>query len=431
MIYDKEKIQKQLKKFKDLISSITTEQNQERLERFTLNISKISHAKEKMEKFSKLLELLSKFKLSFDKQIKNIDEALSPIDISNNSRELQSGMKGVNDEFRRLQNDNEKIRKNFEEVYSGDLTGLLENAEAYRNSIEKLNARLESISIKEVELKEACNDLEKIPKIILKELERIKNAIDQRWKKINEGHETWTKAQSELMKKILSDRNIKLEGQIIFDAANFLQQLKGQLNLRSFRATAEQTQDERIVAEFKVHDAGSYLEFMKQRLYEIQFEPFVSGDLAKVFHNLSSRSKYLRVEPVITYDGRPLENLSVGQKGTVYLCLKLATQSFVQPLIFDQPEDDLDNEFIIEELVEIFKSIKRYRQVILVTHNANLVVNADSEQVIVSSNDGGVIKYESGSLENGTINKHVRRVLEGGDNAFKKREQRYNLTPSC
>lgn len=110
-----------------------------------------------------------------------------------------------------------------------------------------------------------------------------------------------------------------------------------------------------------------------------------------------------------------------------YLCLKLATQAFTQPLIFDQPEDDLDNEFIIEELVEIFRGIKQFRQVILVTHNANLVVNADAEQVVVAENANGVMKYTSGSLEAEITNRAVRRILEGGDEAFLKRELRYNL----
>jgi predicted ATPase len=96
-------------------------------------------------------------------------------------------------------------------------------------------------------------------------------------------------------------------------------------------------------------------------------------------------------------------------------------------LIFDQPEDDLDNEFIIDELVEIFRSIKKFRQVILVTHNANLVVNADAEQVVVAENTNGVLKYTSGSLEAEVTNKAVRRILEGGDEAFLKRELRYNL----
>jgi DNA repair exonuclease SbcCD ATPase subunit len=229
------------------------------------------------------------------------------------------------------------------------------------------------------------------------------------------------------MKRILADRQITLEGRIISDQTLFLTQLKEVLNLRSFRASAGRSSEDKILEMFPISDSTSFLKFMQEQLHIIEDEGFVSGDLSSLFYDVAQRSAFLRVEPVISYGGRPLERLSVGQKGTVYLCLKLATQAFTQPLIFDQPEDDLDNEFIIEELVEIFRGIKQFRQVILVTHNANLVVNADAEQVVVAENANGVLKYISGSLEAEVTNKAVRRILEGGDEAFLKRELRYNL----
>jgi predicted ATPase len=114
-------------------------------------------------------------------------------------------------------------------------------------------------------------------------------------------------------------------------------------------------------------------------------------------------------------------------KGTMYLCLKLATDPFMKPFIFDQPEDDLDNNFIVNELVPIFKKIKKYRQVIIVTHNANLVVNADAEQVIVAENENESINYITGSLENINIRNKVCEILEGGIDAFRKRERKYNI----
>lgn len=225
----------------------------------------------------------------------------------------------------------------------------------------------------------------------------------------------------------MADRQITLTGSIIFDVAVFIAQLKDVLSLRSFRATNVLTIDDRVRQAFPIADTDAFLKFMKTELHAIELEDFVSGDLAGLFYDVAKRSKFLRVDPVISYSGRPLDRLSVGQKGTVYLCLKLATQPFTQPLIFDQPEDDLDNEFIIEELVDIFRGIKQFRQVILVSHNANLVVNADADQVIVAQNVSGVLHYESGSLEDPATNRAVRRILEGGDAAFLKRELRYNL----
>lgn len=266
-----------------------------------------------------------------------------------------------------------------------------------------------------------------LPDLIAAELDRQKVAIDGRWQAVQQGQPDWTNEQRDLMKRILADRQIALAGRVIFDSPVLMAQLKGVLNLRSFRATSELTIDDRIRQTFPIADADTFLKFMGTELHSIEGEDFVSGDLAGLFYDVTKRSKFLRVEPVISYGGRPFDRLSVGQKGTVYLCLKLATQVFTQPLIFDQPEDDLDNEFIIEELVDIFRGIKQFRQVILVSHNANLVVNTDADQVIVAQNDAGVLRYSSGSLEDPTINQSVRRILEGGDAAFLKRELRYNL----
>ncbi len=111
------------------------------------------------------------------------------------------------------------------------------------------------------------------------------------------------------------------------------------------------------------------------------------------------KNKYVQVIPKITVEGKNLNELSAGQKGTFYLCLKLATQLFSGPIIFDQPEDDLDNDFITNQLIDLFKDIKKYRQVIIVSHNANLVVNADSEQVIIANNNQENLSYSSGSLK--------------------------------
>ncbi|EAU9218929.1 DNA repair protein, partial [Salmonella enterica] len=133
------------------------------------------------------------------------------------------------------------------------------------------------------------------------------------------------------------------------------------------------------------------------------------------------------------YKGKTVDQLSVGQRGTFYVSLKLATDPFGSPFVFDQPEDDLDNSFIMKQLVPLFKKIKKYRQVIIVTHNANLVINSDSEQVIVANYDGDVISYEVGAIEDGNIRMqqgirhHICSILEGGHIAFSVREKKYGI----
>jgi predicted ATPase len=98
------------------------------------------------------------------------------------------------------------------------------------------------------------------------------------------------------------------------------------------------------------------------------------------------------------------------------------------PIIIDQPEDHLDNDFIYSDLVATIRGAKEKRQVIIVTHDANLVVNGDSEQVIVAKYQNGQIDHQiNGSLENPDIRLRVAKILEGGDEAFKKREQKYQF----
>lgn len=156
---------------------------------------------------------------------------------------------------------------------------------------------------------------------------------------------------------------------------------------------------------------------------------------------------YYDVEYGINYEGTDLDKLSPGKKGVVLLLIYLTIDKDYRPLIIDQPEENLDNRSVYTTLVEYFKKAKRNRQVIIVTHNANLVVNGDAEQVIVANfekdcvTQRAKIKYQAGSLENSEpvnvavknvldgqgIRQHVCELLEGGEMAFAKREEKYGF----
>ena len=99
-----------------------------------------------------------------------------------------------------------------------------------------------------------------------------------------------------------------------------------------------------------------------------------------------------------------------------------------EPLIIDQPEGNLNNQSIYKNLVPVFNDAKKRRQIIIVTHNPNLAVVCDAEQIIHSSldlNDGNRVTYESGSLENPKFNKLSVDVLEGTPPAFDARKTTY------
>lgn len=138
--------------------------------------------------------------------------------------------------------------------------------------------------------------------------------------------------------------------------------------------------------------------------------------------------EYVSVSVNITHKfGDTLKELSImstGELATVLLKLILVTQGLdKQIILLDQPEDHLDNEFIANDLVELIRELKKKRQIIMVTHNANLVVMTDSEQIIVAN---GIDKeYLSGGIEQSEIKDSIVRILEGGAEAFKKRYNRY------
>jgi len=134
---------------------------------------------------------------------------------------------------------------------------------------------------------------------------------------------------------------------------------------------------------------------------------------------------YCRMDSEIIFDNKNLEKLSIGQKGTILLKLLLAEGDC--PLIVDQPEENLDNRFVYGSLVDAFKKAKKNRQIIIATHNANLVVNADAEQIIVADYKEGKIKYKSGSIENPDIKGEIIELLEGSKEAFEKREDKYGF----
>jgi predicted metal-dependent phosphoesterase TrpH len=122
----------------------------------------------------------------------------------------------------------------------------------------------------------------------------------------------------------------------------------------------------------------------------------------------------------------PILQLSDGQRHTILLTIAMLAESNV-PLVIDQPEDDLDNAFIFSSIVTTLRQIKERRQVILVTHNANIAVLGDSELILPMhrENDSGKVK-ERGSIDADATKLCVVRILEGGPDAFLRRKEMYN-----
>lgn len=158
---------------------------------------------------------------------------------------------------------------------------------------------------------------------------------------------------------------------------------------------------------------------------------------------------WFSLEPVMEYDGDKIEQMSDGKKAFVLLKLLVNIDNSKYPILIDQPEDSLDNRSIYKELTSYLKEKKKQRQIIIVTHNANLVVGADAENIIIANqhgvsneNENNIqFDYINGALEESKafdkkekielkkrgIKEHVCEILEGGIDAFKKREQKYSI----
>jgi len=426
-INNKENLLLEAKRYEELLNSITNKDNKEKLEKYTENIKIIRNTELKVQKLSKLSNQLSLFENDINKTITEIDENISSVDFKKQYEEIANLKEISEKEIDGVNAENEEIKNDFSGIYKGDLSSLLDRADEYKSNIEEIRNSLAILSKKELQLKEKKDEKDKIADEILNELKNQESIINNAWSNLLSKNTGWTEEQKSLMQSILSDREIEIKGKIFFDEKIFYNGLKDHINGTYWRNKNKSGELEKY---FKINNFENLCEFIKTKLdQEIKSNPdlFYRNTFENYFYELSERNKYLFVQPEITYKGKILEKISIGQRGTVYLCLKLATNPFSTPIIYDQPEDDLDNQFIINELVGIFKAIKIYRQVIIVTHNANLVVNSDSEQIIVAHNIDEVLSYTGGALENPTIIDSVCKILEGGRIAFEQKKNKYKI----
>lgn len=154
----------------------------------------------------------------------------------------------------------------------------------------------------------------------------------------------------------------------------------------------------------------------------------------------------------IKMDNDSIDVMSPGKKALELLKLLIDLTQSQCPILIDQPEDDLDNRSIFEDLIPFIKKKKKDRQIIIATHNANVVLGADAEEVIVANQQGNNVpnkkyrfEYRTGSIENdqpvynadgsmdlGILNsqgiqQHICDILEGGERAFELRKNKYHI----
>ncbi|HTA74247.1 MAG TPA: hypothetical protein VK733_08255, partial [Gemmatimonadaceae bacterium] len=190
-----------------------------------------------------------------------------------------------------------------------------------------------------------------------------------------------------------------------------------------------------MVSEAEIESADGAIAFAHALLMMLADNHAVDPAILKQNHSVAELYDlifgltYLRPSYVLALNDQPLSRLSPGERGILLLVFYLCVDRGDEPLIIDQPEGNLNNQSIVENLVPVFKKAKARRQIIIVTHNPNIAVVCDAEQIIHCTMDiaaGFRLSYESGALENPKFNRLTLDLLEGTAPAFQSRRETYS-----
>ncbi|WP_122088733.1 TrlF family AAA-like ATPase [Halalkalicoccus subterraneus] len=263
-----------------------------------------------------------------------------------------------------------------------------------------------------------------------KELEKAKTQKDELFGDLAEARRALTEARQDGISALngeLNDVRVSLESQAnrieYIDWINHV--LEGSGVYTRHKEAIAKTFEPRTLAEIVRTDDID-------RLTEVADCPPTSAENFITHDDLNERLTELellevRDEPIFELnDGgwKSLDEMSDGQQCTTLLSITMIERDV--PLIIDQPEDMLDNKFIFSEVVQLVRSIKHDRQIITATHNANIPVLGDAEQIIVMDANGQSGFYSTcGSIDNENVKMNTQSILEGGEQAFRDRNDKY------
>jgi len=352
-------------------------------------------------------------------------DKFSAIDYSQREN-IEAFITTVRDTLRKTIGEIEKFQKELEEKEKGikEHAKLLDKKKMLEKIIKGFAEKLKTIAERRKILEKECKNRAKLFEDLLNK------RIEQREKYI-----AIIKAFSVNKNDILND--LEFTAELLFDHDRFVDTISELVDLRKIKTSS-------------VDDTDSDISFFTDAMIDLITNPLpakvktitaknVDELLLKIIPNQKKAeiinrltiydsifADYLSVMPSVKYKKVKLSKLSLGQKATVLIKIYLAQGE--NPIIIDSHDDHLDNEFIMDELVKALRQAKQHRQVIIVSNNGNVVINSDAEQVIIATrNDHGEISYVSGSLENPGLRLKLLKVLEGGSEAFSKRQKKYRL----
>lgn len=443
---DKEGIEKEIKTLEEKIKGINSGSaiSKEELAVFEEAVKSISLKEQTIQTLKNDLET---FKILKTKSIVNTSLEYEFNSLSDKSRENISTVfttlsQEVNKKWQEQIGIKEvELNKNIQDLTSE--ISKLKEIEIYKKGQQNLdsNKQYQVFKDKLEEERKKLNVITEIEKSIAKVTEQkdlLKTAI------VDLHFHYYSKVKDLTTKLKLSYNGIEIESKFSCNDDSLREFFEGRLNQRS-------GERQRYVKDFIINYATNIKSLIGDfitRALTNQIEYKGSYINSNVTSELLS-TNWFEISYNLTYQNDTFYDMSQGKQAFVILKLLLEFSEKSCPILIDQPEDSLDNRAIYNELVKYLKDKKKERQVIIVTHNPNVVVSADAEQIIVANQDGKdspneasmKFQYVSGALEfskpvdekisfvlkSKGIREHVCEILEGGEDAFKQRERKYAI----
>jgi ABC-type cobalamin/Fe3+-siderophores transport system ATPase subunit len=363
-----------------------------------LNNLKFYNSRQNPSFFAEFISIYEEIADSIRENKKNLEKGQNSfVKLKNKADEFEEIRKGLKEEFAGMER---KLAEQLKE--SGALSIRPDDFLKLRKTVDQSIQMLEALEKQQLQRK-ALKD----------ELQRELTELNNLW------HEEFKTIQTELQKINENQPALEITSEFKGDKKSFIKFMKDTFKGSRIREAVFQSLAERFVdfAQMALNFAhvreelGTNLE---------AFEKFFKENL-KMMITWQKPNKY-----TIKYRSKELKDHSLGQRASA-LILFILSRHDSDLILIDQPEDDLDNQTIYEDVIKFIRKMKCKTQFIFVTHNANFPVLGDGEQVHSCRYSDEQIQLKSGSIDNPAIQEEIVNIMEGGQEAFNKRKEIYTI----
>ena len=291
-------------------------------------------------------------------------------------------------------------------------------------------------------------DIEEKIKSLDNDYQQELNALSKSFERFSNIYAAYAESINTIIRTSQKDKDVAFYVDKVFRVEKFSQKVAEVFNMKTFH---------------RFKDAFNLHEIREEDLTPLNLSKLIEAIFSASENSLQLKSQYsnnresalreiltdwYNIHYTVNMDGDKIHDMSPGKKAIVLLKMLVSMADSKFPILIDQPEDDLDNRSVFDELIVFIKQKKINRQIIIVTHNANIVLGGDAELVIVANQAGKNSKnkkyrfeYRSGAIEDNSFDKssdagilnsksvheHICDILEGGKKAFELRQNKYHF----